>query len=132
METLRSFKYFMHLHPAFEVVRGQLMNRGLIPPFDMVVHLVIAEETLISTKSTPATSRPPAMESIQATATPCSSTVPRSSAPTAYCRYCTKSGHTNKQCSILLHRQQRSTTQPHLYTLLLRPPLQSHLEVQVA
>ena len=44
-EALQTFEFLMRLQPAFEPIRGQIVNRDPVPSFDTVVALVIAEET---------------------------------------------------------------------------------------
>ena len=44
-EGLRTFEFLMRLQPVFEPIRGQIVNRDPVPPFDTIVALVIAEET---------------------------------------------------------------------------------------
>ena len=124
-EALRTFAFVMRLQPAFEPIRGQIVNRDPVPSFDTVVALVIAEETRMRSSTTmsvvPLTATPGVVLAAHQPSlaprftSPSTRVPPAPSAPTdassAFCRYCKKRGHLRDQCPKLLRRQQNQGQQ---------------------
>ncbi|XP_039146892.1 uncharacterized protein LOC120284166 [Dioscorea cayenensis subsp. rotundata] len=108
----RTFEFLMHLHPDFEAIRSQLLNRDPLPSYDDVIRSVIAEETSLSTLSPRllptdtvlAVTSPHVTKVSSAPPSPVSSTSIRSS---VICHYCKRPGNMKHQCLKLQHRQQQ-------------------------
>ena len=109
----------MHLRPVFEPTSSQIVNRDLISSFDIIISMVVAEETRMRS---PSAYLPPTPAAILAAHQSASAphSMPTSSAPrvslvpsapidasSAFCRYCKKRGHLRDQCPKLLRCQQR-------------------------
>ena len=111
----------MRLQSTFEPARGQILNHDPVPSFDIVVSIVISEETWMWSQSTSYSSTPetvlaahqppPASHSATTSSTshaPRAPTAPPAQADTSsvFCRYCKQHRHIDNQCPKFQHQQQ--------------------------